>query len=343
MSRIELVVCYYGKFPPYFPLWLDSCRGNKILDFLLVTDIDLSDYTIPRNVHVLYEGFGELRNRFQKLFPFDIRLSTPYKLCDFKPVYGLAFREELKDFDFWGYCDIDLIFGDVSKFLTDEILCHYDKIFEYGHFMLYRNTELMRQLFRKKGANFPYTEVYRHEEGFAFDEMFGMDKIAKKNGVRAFCGDYCKNILCSMYGMVSGQRNIKEEIYYKDKKAVYGAVLHGGTVTRTEYMYIHFSQKTPVPTFADNHIPESYYISVNGCTVRTRKGKPTYEEVLNHTDYNNSISKSRAKIQRKLQKAKHILIGGQSRLARKIYARNALDIVLRCAKRNRLMTFRLKS
>ena len=45
-------------------------------------------------------------------------VNSPYKLCDYKPVYGLIFDEDLQDYDFWGHCDVDLIFGDIRKFIN---------------------------------------------------------------------------------------------------------------------------------------------------------------------------------------------------------------------------------
>lgn len=328
LKKIVLIVCYYGKFPPYFPLWLDSCAMNNMLDFLLITDINTSTYQIPQNVHIKVESFQELKNRFQKLFPFEIKLNMPYKLCDYRPVYGLAFQEELKAFDFWGYCDIDLIFGNVSKFLTDDILCNYDKLFEYGHFMLFRNTDFMRNLFRRKGANFPYAEVFQHDECFAFDEMFGMNKIAKENGVSTFQKKYCKDIPYTMYGIISGQQNIREEIYYKDKNAIYGAVLSGGEIIKKEYMYIHFQKKIVTPRFNSDNIPESYYISVNRCDARTVSKEPFIEEILEYTDYDPSISKSRLKVQWKMQRIKRVLCNG-NKLSRRIYIKNSVELLKR--------------
>ena len=45
------------------------------------------------------------------------------------------------EYDFWGYCDIDLIFGNIRKFITDDILDKYDKILSRGHFTLFRNKD----------------------------------------------------------------------------------------------------------------------------------------------------------------------------------------------------------
>ena len=42
-----------------------------------------------------------------------VTLDRPYKLCDFKPAYGFIFGEYLKEYDYWGHCDIDIVWGDL--------------------------------------------------------------------------------------------------------------------------------------------------------------------------------------------------------------------------------------
>jgi len=57
---------------------------------------------------------------------FEVDIESEYKLCDFKPAYGLIFSEHFKDYDFWGYCDIDIIFGNIRAYMTDVLLNEYD-------------------------------------------------------------------------------------------------------------------------------------------------------------------------------------------------------------------------
>ena len=57
----------------------------------------------------------------------------------------------LQSYEFWGYCDVDLIFGDLSKLLTPEFLedldvfsAHHSSI--VGHFTIIRNNDKMNRL-----------------------------------------------------------------------------------------------------------------------------------------------------------------------------------------------------
>ena len=116
MYRICIITVYIGKFPNYFNMWLESCRWNPQFDFLLVTDNHVE--SLPDNVKLLRTDLISLKNRLSVKLRSDIVLNSPYKLCDYKPSYGLMFEDELKGYDFWGHCDMDLIWGNLSKFLN---------------------------------------------------------------------------------------------------------------------------------------------------------------------------------------------------------------------------------
>ncbi len=66
---------------------------------------------------------------------------NPYKLCDLRPFYGYVHKDLLETYDFWGFGDLDLLWGDIKKFCADKILdrkdvfsTHADRV--SGHFAL---------------------------------------------------------------------------------------------------------------------------------------------------------------------------------------------------------------
>lgn len=134
-SSICLVVLYFGKLPNYFNLWLTSCKYNKTINFLLFID-DETKYDYPDNVKVIYTTFENIKNQIQSKFDFNISLKKPYKLCDYKPAYGYIFNEYLEKYDLWGHCDLDVIFGNLRKFLSEEILMQNDKIYRHRSFFI---------------------------------------------------------------------------------------------------------------------------------------------------------------------------------------------------------------
>ena len=111
-----------GKFPWYFPYFLHSCRYNPTVDFLILTDNNDPSFELPTNVKIIPYSLGQFKTDAAKALGFDVAVESYYKLCDFKPAYGTVFADYIKEYDFWGYCDVDVIFGNIRAFMTDELL-----------------------------------------------------------------------------------------------------------------------------------------------------------------------------------------------------------------------------
>lgn len=170
MTKIALILPYFGKLPDFFQLWLKSCGANPSIDWFVFTDDD-SNFDYPPNVHRKITTFEALRKRIQSKFDFPICLPFPYKLCDYKPAYGLIFSEELSGYEFWGYCDCDLIFGNIRKFITEKMLKKYDRIFSRGHLTLIRNNDECSKFFMQKLKGFSaFDNVFKSPQTHSFDE-----------------------------------------------------------------------------------------------------------------------------------------------------------------------------
>lgn len=188
MKSIILINCYFGKLPEYFNLWLKSVKENPTVDFLIVTD-DKRKYEYPKNVIVKYMTFEELSSKIRSYFDFEICLNKPYKLCEYKPFYNLFFSEIVKKYDFWGYCDLDLIFGNIRNFVTDEVLNKYEKIYNRGHLTIFKNSLKINKVisYEEISKNF-----YNYKEAFStnyvchFDEGTGITKIFEKNKILSY-------------------------------------------------------------------------------------------------------------------------------------------------------------
>lgn len=192
------VVPYFGKLPNYFQLFLKTCATNIKFDWLIITD-DKRVFDYPKNVHVIYMDFYVLRQKIANKFDFPISLESPYKLCDFKPTYGYVFEEELKDYLFWGHCDIDTLMGDLEKFLPDDFICKYDKLFCLGHMTIYRNCYDNNCLFMSeyKGKAL-YKEVLSCKQICWFDEEYmneyNINRIFLFARKRVFQNDFSLNM-----------------------------------------------------------------------------------------------------------------------------------------------------
>ena len=140
MKKCIFILPYFGKFNNYFELFLRSCEKNPDYNWLILTD-DKTRYNYPKNIRVVYTTFDEVKKKFKDRIGMNISLPSPYKLCDFKPTYGLVFEEYIADYDYWGHCDCDVIFGRLSTLLTPLLNEGYDKLFAAGHLTIYKNNE----------------------------------------------------------------------------------------------------------------------------------------------------------------------------------------------------------
>lgn len=165
MKRIFIFLPYYGSFPNYFQLYLDSVHHNRnILTVILLTDNDLSAYELPPNLIVEHIPFEEIRKKFIQFyktetgdlsnnFKYPNILSTPYKFVDFKICYHHIFHDlqnqyDIHPDDYIGYGDCDLIYGLLSNFIDLE-KNDFDIIGGWhGHFVAWKNTDLWRYAFR---------------------------------------------------------------------------------------------------------------------------------------------------------------------------------------------------
>lgn len=181
LSRVGIVLPYFGNLPNYFPLFLLSCRYNPTIDWLVYTDSN-QETDWPDNVKVCRTSFDAFRARIQAHFDFPVSLDTPYKLCDFKPTYGDTLQEDLAEYDFWGHCDCDLIFGDLRRFLTEDLFQNNLRILCCGHLSLYKNVPEVNRYYRTQ-QSIDYRNVLQSPGAFSFDEWPGLSECWLQDGL----------------------------------------------------------------------------------------------------------------------------------------------------------------
>ena len=171
-KKCVFIIPYFGQFKNYFSLFLESCAYNTDFDWIIFTDNEDS-FDYPRNVKKIQMTFEKIKKIIQEKFDFKISLDAPYKLCDYKPAYGYIFEKMIMEYDYWGYCDCDLVFGSMNNFLSSVLDAGYDKVFAGGHCTIYRNTCENNRRFMSVSSQYGklYKQAYTSKRIFAFDEM----------------------------------------------------------------------------------------------------------------------------------------------------------------------------
>jgi hypothetical protein len=175
MKSICLVAAFFGQAPAYLPLFMGSVARNPDVDFLLVTDM-AGGFGSPANLRVMKTTLADLSLRIAEKTGVSVSITQAYKLCDFKPAYGMIFETELAGYDYWGWCDLDLVFGRIRLFFTEELLARHAVLtskpyYISGAFTLVRNERGHCELFKQSPD---WQRVFSDQEtNYSLDECAG--------------------------------------------------------------------------------------------------------------------------------------------------------------------------
>lgn len=249
MKYKYVVFCpYFGKLPNNIDLWLKSCSYNEEFKFIVFTN-DNRKIKVPQNVLIENISFEKFREKVQKKFDFTISLDTPYKLCDYKTAYGYIFEEYIGDAKYWGACDMDLVFGNLAKFVPND---DYDKISTRGHLMLLKNTKELREAFMiKNTSKICYKDILSSPIHFASDEIgnYGINNILLSNGYKIYhYENTVADILPTKIGINLNRNEIdntnKKLIFSFEDGKVYLIKLDNKNIDKIEFSYVHFQKRT---------------------------------------------------------------------------------------------------
>jgi hypothetical protein len=265
---IRLVAVHFGPLPAYFSLTLHSMARNPDVSWLLLTDQQLPDP--PPNVAVQACQFEDLANRIRGHFDFPVSIERPYKVCDFRPAFGEIFASELAGYDFWGYCDLDVIFGRIRDHLPAAAF-ETEKILFHGNFQLYRNTPGTAGWYRHEVGKVSHRDALTRPEAMHFDEWAGIYYIVEDLGVRSWQQDVIFDLSFRRYRTraESPPGSDPRRYAWEDGEIVEYRV-DRGTVQRRTALLIHLQKRTMRPPESGVLVADRYWIRPNGFSVQTR-------------------------------------------------------------------------
>lgn len=251
MYSLAFIIPYFGKMREDLNIWLQSVRYNPTIDWIILTD-DRTQYDYPPNVRIVYTSFLQVKRLIQDTYDFAVELNDPYKLVDFKSAYGEIFKKELASYDFWGHCDMDLMWGDIRKFITDEILDTYDKIGFQGHSTIYRNTPINNVRYRTYVENKDYYKnVFTSSKTWNFDEkainaIYNYLEIPFYSETNfSTLAQYRHNFVARYWPKDKSYRN-KRVVYLWENGKLYNVSAYKGELYYDEIMYVHWQKRKMV-------------------------------------------------------------------------------------------------
>jgi hypothetical protein len=263
---IRLVVPYFGVRPTYMPLVVRSMARNPDVHWLLLTDAPVPG--APHNVTVQLGTFDDLAARIQRHFDFAISLWRPYKLCDFRPAFGEVFQDELAGYDFWGHCDLDVVFGQIRDHLPPEAW-KADKILMQGNFALYRNTPEAARWYRHEIHGISYRRCFTRPEAMHFDEWAGIRYILQDLGVSYWQDDVIFDLSFARYRTRAEHPPGHDPRRYAwEEGEICEYRLDGGDIVRRTALLAHLQKRTMRAPEGDVLAADRYWILANGFAVQ---------------------------------------------------------------------------
>lgn len=171
-TKIAMLMPYFGKWPKWINLYLYSCSRNNFIDFYFLTDCERPKIIYP-NTKFITTSWEEYCRHISDTLGFEFKHKSAYKLCDVRPFYGKIHKDIIKGYDFWGWGDLDVCYGDLSNFYTEKDLKKFDVLSAHadrmsGHFMLVRNNDYFVEEVPFKLNNW--------KERLIDDYVFGVDE-----------------------------------------------------------------------------------------------------------------------------------------------------------------------
>ena len=281
--KICLITPYYGPLPFWMDAFYLSCSYNPSITWLLITD-QPPPAKLPKNVKFIYYTLAELNGLFQRRLGFAVNISEsyPYKLCDFKPIFGHIFHDYLTECDYWGHYDLDVVWGDLERLLEQELLEDFDVFTSRvgkisGHLCLYRNTEDVNHLYKsiplirfKLRRKHKYCAVDENHLSKLISSLHSPAQLKKLPLGWRSKNNFTPKIYWDKIWTTAGKT--QRHLWYSDKLCFLwkkGRVYH---YDGHELMYIHFHQLRPRMEqidFTYDDDPSVLVINSNGIFAQT--------------------------------------------------------------------------
>lgn len=247
-ARVAFLVPYLGVWPRWCRLFFESCRTNPEVAIIVLCESP-PPFPLPANVHVVSMRRSEIIGRLEKVTGLNLGNLHGHKLSDLKPFYGLAFADMLEKYQFWGFCDIDMMFGNLEKLFTDEFFDSIDVFSSHnemivGHFTVLRNTPAVNRLcFRiESWKQLCLSPMAEHMDEQRFAEALRKDSSIRwkrsaslQEELQGSFGRF--GITFTFFGEVAYLESADTPVVQWENGSVY---YHDAAGKSTEVLYVHF-------------------------------------------------------------------------------------------------------
>ena len=149
-----IMLCFYfGRWPAWMNFFVESCKWNPDIRWRFYTDCGEPENRAA-NIDYVPISFADYKALARVRLGIAFDPAHPYKLCDLKPALGFLHERDTVDFPFFGYGDLDVVYGNIASFYGERRLVELDVVSTHperlsGHFAVLRNTAALRHAFER--------------------------------------------------------------------------------------------------------------------------------------------------------------------------------------------------
>ncbi|WP_299199334.1 DUF6625 family protein [uncultured Amphritea sp.] len=170
MTKIALLSPYYGSLPDCFPFYVKSLANNPNIHVYMFTDCSYEG-DVPENLHFIKSNIQHFKRLVKDKLDVDAIINKGYKLCDFRPAFGVIFEDYIIGYDYWAMGDIDVIYGQLldnfpENWRSFDVVSMVPEWLS-GSLCIFRNVENINKLYMSSSS---WETVFSSEKHYAFDE-----------------------------------------------------------------------------------------------------------------------------------------------------------------------------
>jgi hypothetical protein len=272
-NRLAIVLPFAGdgpeSIPPYLSVFcVGAAAAVDTADFLIFHNGALESFDVAANCpsNVYFYNLGSTQAMAARLLSVlddkpdsELAFSTrerllhltathlqlyPYCLVEFKPALGHIFADYLQDYTHWGYSDLDILFGDLGRWITPDEWDEFDivtygfgdqeRLYARGQFTFHKNLPRINQLWRSceylTNLDVRFSNIVKGKAKFRLESAEGCysaailsdDNIKVKFAVKAWTDIHSEDTAHSHGVFLASRPQTNKQVIYKAKSKEMG-------------------------------------------------------------------------------------------------------------------------
>jgi len=175
--RLAMLIPWVNELPPWLTYFVTTAqRSSFLIDWIIFHEMLTPPGHLPDNVRFVDLGAGGLSQLFGLKMGEELGMPVrnasllirsmrfmlekwPRLVAEYKPAFGTIFEQYITDYSHWGYCDLDMVIGNLPLFiehkelLTQDIISYsfgdMDAFYLRGQWTIHRNKHSISTIWKR--------------------------------------------------------------------------------------------------------------------------------------------------------------------------------------------------